>query len=220
MVCALLLGLALRFNGRETVLQLLDWLDAIGIWGPVVFLLIEIAVVMLLLPGLPLTMGAGFLFGPILGTVYVVAGHTLGGALALLTARKLFGKRMTAYLRRRPRLGNLERRLTGPGWKTIMLTRLIPFFPFKLSNYAFGLTRFRLQDFLIGTAIGTIPISATSVYAGSLAADLVTMDAVSQRGPLQWASLGLGLVALLALVLVLGKFAQAQINPDAEEASP
>ena len=54
-LCALLLGLALRFNGRTYVLQLLDWLNTIGIWGPVVFLLIEIAVVMLLLPGLPFT---------------------------------------------------------------------------------------------------------------------------------------------------------------------
>lgn len=220
MVCALLLGLALRFNGRAYVLQLLDWLHAIGIWGPVVFLLIVIAVVMLLLPGLPFTMGAGFLFGPFVGTVCVVVGHTLGGVLAMLTARKLFGNRMTGYLRRRPRLGDLERRLTEPGWKTIMLTRLIPFFPFKLSNYAFGLTGFRVRDFLIGTAIGTIPISATNVYAGSLAADLVTMDAVTQRGPLQWASLGLGLAALLVLVLVLGKVAQEQMKPNAEEAPP
>lgn len=101
-----------------------------------------------------------------------------------------------------------------------MLTRLIPFFPFKLSNYAFGLTGFRVRDFLIGTAIGTIPISATNVYAGSLAADLVTMDAVTQRGPLQWASLGLGLAALLVLVLVLGKVAQEQMKPNAEEAPP
>jgi uncharacterized membrane protein YdjX (TVP38/TMEM64 family) len=211
-VCALLLGLGLRLHGREHVLHLLDWLHSIGMWGPAVFVLIEIAIVLLLLPGLPFTMGAGFLFGPIPGTVYVVVGHTLGGALALLAARTVFGKRMAGYLRRRPQLRDLERRLTERGWKTILLTRLIPFFPFKLSNYAFGIMGFRVRDFLIGTGIGTIPISATNVYAGSLAADLAVMGAVSERGTLQWAGWWLGLAALLALVLILGKVAQEKIN--------
>lgn len=210
--CALLLGLGLRLSGREHVLHLLDRLHGIGMWGPFVFVLIEIVVVLLLLPGLPLTMGAGFLFGPIVGTVYVVVGHTLGGFLALLTARQLMGRRAAQFLGRRPQWRELERRLTAKGWKTILLTRLIPFFPFKLSNYAFGVLGFRARDFLIGTGIGTIPIAATNVYAGSLAADLATMEAVSERGALHWAYLGLGLAAWLALVLVLGKVAQQQIN--------
>lgn len=213
-MCALLLGLGLRLSGREYVLHLLNWLHSIGMWGPVVFVLIEIAVVVLLLPGIPFTMGAGFLFGPLWGTVYVVVGHTLGGALALLTARTLFGKRMARFLRGRPQLRGIEQRLAEHGWKTILLTRLIPFFPFKLSNYSFGVMGFSVRDFLIGTGIGTIPIAATNVYAGSLAADLATMDSVAERGALQWAGWGLGLAALLALVLVLGKVAQEQMHSD------
>lgn len=212
--CVLLFGLLLRLGGREHVLHLLNWLRSIGLWGPVVFVLIEIAVVVLLLPGIAFTMGAGFLFGSLWGTVYVVVGHTLGGALALLAGRRLLGKRTADFLRHRPEIRDIEGRLAENGWKTILVTRLIPFFPFKLSNYAFGVMGFRVRDFLIGTGIGTIPIAATNVYAGSLAADLATMGSASERGVLQWTVWGLGLVALLALVLILGRVSQERLTPN------
>jgi uncharacterized membrane protein YdjX (TVP38/TMEM64 family) len=214
--CALLIGLMLRFGAREHVLQLMEWLRGIGLWGPVLFILIEIAVVLFLLPGILFTMGAGFLFGPVLGTVYVVAGHAVGGALAFLAARRFFGKRTAEFLKNREGLRNLDQRLSEQGWKTILLTRMVPFFPFKLSNYCFGVMRFSLRDFIIGSVIGMIPIAATNVYAGSLAADLATMTSPAERGPLEWGMYGLGLAALLLLVLFLGKAAHKRLNPKQE----
>ncbi len=215
-VGALLVGLLLRRNARQHVLRLLEWLGTIGVWGPVVFILIEIVVVLFLLPGFLFTMGAGFLFGPVWGTAYVVIGHTLGGTLALLTARTFFGRRLTGFLKNRPRLRDLDRRLVKHGWKTIMLTRLIPFFPFKLSNYAFGVMRFRVRDFIVGTALGTIPISAFNVYAGAMAADLATMDSVAGRGAGGWLARGFGLVVLLGAVLLLGYIGRRRLQPEGE----
>jgi uncharacterized membrane protein YdjX (TVP38/TMEM64 family) len=215
-VCALLIGLMLRFGAREHVLQLMEWLRGIDIWGPVLFILIEIAVVIFLLPGILFTMGAGFLFGPVLGTVYVVTGHTIGGALAFLIARKFFGRRAVEFLKKRQGMRDLDLYLSEQGWRTILLTRMVPFFPFKLSNYCFGVMHFSLRDFIIGSAIGMIPIAATNVYAGSLAADLATMTSAAERGPLEWAVYGLGLAALLFLVLFLGKAAHSQLNTKRE----
>jgi uncharacterized membrane protein YdjX (TVP38/TMEM64 family) len=213
--CALLIGLMLRFGAREHVLHLMEWLRGIGPWGPVLFMLIEIVVVIFLLPGILFTMGAGFLFGPVLGTVYVVAGHTVGGALAFLAARTFLGRRTAEFLKKRPEILHLDQYLSKKGWKTILLTRMVPFFPFKLSNYCFGVMSFTLRDFVIGSALGMIPIAATNVYAGSLAADLATITS-AERGPLEWALYGLGLAALLVLVIFLGKAAHGRLNPKRE----
>ena len=45
-------------------------------------------------------------------------------------------------------------------------------FPFKLSNYVFGMAGFSLKDFWLGNAIGIIPLCALNVYIGSLAGTL------------------------------------------------
>jgi uncharacterized membrane protein YdjX (TVP38/TMEM64 family) len=76
---------------------------------------------------------------------------------------------------------------------------------------------FSLRDFVIGSVIGMIPIAATNVYAGSLAADLATMTSTTERGPLEWTMYGLGLAALLLLVLFLGKAAHSRLNPKQEK---
>ena len=216
-ICALLVGLLLRFGAREYVLRLLAWIRGLGAWGPAAFILIEVIVVIALLPGIFLTLGAGFLFGPLWGTVYVVIGHTAGGAVAFLLGRTLLQERVRRLLQRRPRLRDLDRRVSAQGWTLILLTRLIPFFPFKLSNYFFGVMRFSLRDMVIGTALGIVPIAATNVYAGSLAGDLATMTSPAARGPVGWGIYGAGLLILVAAVLYLGRTARRRLNlEDAE----
>ena len=79
------------FDAHEEVLRLLDWLEALGVWGPLLFTGVMILVVVLLLPGVMFTTGAGFVFGVVEGTVCVVVGTTLGASLAFLIARQLFG---------------------------------------------------------------------------------------------------------------------------------
>lgn len=213
---ALALGLMLRFGGRSFVIDGLNWIRGMGFWAPVVFILVEIVVVILVLPGLPLTLGAGFIFGPVWGTLYVVTGLTAGGVLAFLIARNFFSRRAADFLLKRPRLRNLDERLSEGGWKTVMLTRMVPFFPFKLSNYVFGVMGFSAADVAIGTFLGAIPIAATNVYAGSLAKDLATMESAAARGPMGWILLGIGLVALLLLVLWLARTAQKRLHLNEE----
>jgi len=67
-----------------------------------------------------------------------------------------------------------------------MLSRLVPFFPFKLSNYFFGLTRFSLRGLVFGTLVGIIPFSVHNVYLGAIAADLATLGTrTAHRTPLE-----------------------------------
>ncbi len=209
---AIVIGLLLRMGARDHVLRLLDWLDGMGAWGPLLFIAIQTLIVVGLVPGVLFTLGAGFLFGIVQGTLYIVAGNVIGGSLAFMFARTLLRRPVTRLLRKRPELRNLDKRLAEKGWKIILLTRVIPFFPFKLSNYCFGVMRFTYRDFVIGTALGVIPITVTNVYAGSLAGDLATMESVVDRSVWIWMVYGAGLLALLVLVGFLARAAHRRLN--------
>jgi uncharacterized membrane protein YdjX (TVP38/TMEM64 family) len=206
---ALGIALLVYFDVNEDVLRLLDWLDALGIWGPLLFIMVMMLVVVFLLPGVMFTAGAGFVFGVVEGTVCVVVGTTLGAALAFLIARHLFGERASQFVLRRARLRLVSEEFTPHGWKIVLLTRLVPFFPFKLSNYFFGLTQFSLRGFVGGTFVGIIPLSLHNVWLGSIAAGIAVPGGhIAARTPFEWTLYGLGFLAIVGLVVYLNRLAR------------
>ena len=206
---AALLALLIHFGAHEYVVLLLRWFDAQGAWAPLLFVLIMAAVVVLVLPGVLFTTGAGFVFGVVKGSVYVVIGTTLGASLAFLIARHLFGQRARQFVMSRARLRLVSEELTPQGWKIVLLTRLIPFFPGKISNYFFGLSSFSLRGYVGGSLLGFTPFSVHNAYLGSIAADLSTLGARNQaRSPLEWTFYGAGFVATVIAVVYLNRLAR------------
>lgn len=215
---AAVLGVLLLFGVDEQVLRLLTWLDAQGAWASLLFMLIMAVVVVLLLPGMLFTTGAGFVFGVVEGAVYVVTGTTLGAIFAFLIARHLFGERATRFVLRHPRLKQVSEELVPQGWKIVMLTRLVPFFPFKLSNYFFGLTSFSLRGFTGGTFLGIIPFSVHNVYLGSIAADIATLGTRNtDRTALEWGLYGAGFFVAVGFVIYLNRLARRVLASYSEE---
>lgn len=206
---ALMLAVLVYFDVHEQVVRLLQWFDAQGAWASMLFILVMATVVVLLLPGVLFTTGAGFVFGVVEGSVYVITGTTLGATLAFLIARYLFGQRAREFVLARSRLRVVSDELKPHGWKIVFLTRLIPFFPGKISNYFFGLTPFSLRGYVGGSLLGFIPFSVHNVYLGSIAADLSTLGARNVgRTPLEWALYGAGFVAAVTAVVVLSRLAR------------
>lgn len=215
-----MLGTLFYFGAEKYVLQLFEWLETKGYWAFFIFILIEFFVVALLLPGIVFTMGAGFLFGVVKGSAVVVIGTTLGATVAFLLARYLFVEKMADYLRNHPSLKVIDNELASKGWRFILLTRMVPFFPFKLSNYFFGLTQFRLRDFVIGTAIGIIPITVINVYMGSLAASMATLGSSSvSRSPMAWGIYGVGFVAAVFFAVYLTRVAKKALENQLKQPS-
>lgn len=205
----LILVALISFDLYEQLVELLEWIDAQGAMAGVYFILLMAAVVVLLLPGIFLTTGAGFVFGLIEGTVLVVAGTVLGASLAFLIARHLFGERASRFIVSRSNLQVVSDEMARNDFKIVLLTRLIPFFPGKISNYFFGLTRFTFRGFVLGSLIGFVPFSLHNVYLGSIAADLASLSRGEvQRSPLQWAFYGLGFVATIVALLYFNNLAR------------
>lgn len=205
----LILAALIYADAQDQVMALLSWIDEQGRYGPLLFILVMALIVVLLLPGIVFTTGAGFAFGVIEGSIVVVLGTTVGAIGAFLLARYGLGARADTWVERHARLKAMSNRFATDGWKIVLLTRLVPFFPFKLSNYVFGMTHISLRGFTVGTLIGEIPLSVHSVYLGSLAADLATLgQRPVERTPWEWAVYGAGLVLVTLSVIYLGLWAR------------
>ncbi|BAN68971.1 TVP38/TMEM64 family protein [endosymbiont of unidentified scaly snail isolate Monju] len=172
---ALLLAAAViaAWSGRDalTPAALAGALERLGTFAPLLFILLYALGTVLFLPGIALTLAGGILFGPVWGTLYNLTGATLGATLAFLLARHLAGD----WVRRRsgPRLRRLIEGVEAEGWRFVAFTRLVPLFPFNLLNYALGLTRIPLGQYVLASALCMFPgaIAYTWLgYAGSEAA--------------------------------------------------
>ncbi len=213
---AVIVGLLIYFDTQEQVLSLLNWLDTQGIWVLLLFTLVMALVVVLLLPGVMFTTGAGFVFGLVKGSICVVLGTTMGATLAFLIARHLFGAKATRYVLSHTKLKLVSDAFTSQGWKIVMLTRLVPFFLYMMSNYFFGLTQFSLREFVGGTVVGIIPFSVLNVYLGSIASDITTLG-MRHGDRMPWALYIAGFVATLIIVLYLNRLAHRALKKYTEQ---
>ena len=130
-----------------------NFLDAAGVWAPLVFIFIYAAGVCLFIPGTLLTGLGGAIFGPYWGFVYVWFGAMLGASAAFFIGRFL-GREFAAALVGN-RLKKYDDAIERNGFATVLYLRLI-YFPFTPMNFGMGLTRVRFWDYFAGTGLGII----------------------------------------------------------------
>jgi uncharacterized membrane protein YdjX (TVP38/TMEM64 family) len=214
LLAAIVLGLlaaAHWFNVQQALRDALAWIEAAGPVGPLVFFGLYVAACVFMLPGSILTLGAGAVFGLVNGTLLVSLSSTAGATAAFLVGRYLAREMVARRVAGNPTFAALDEAVAGEGWKIVGLTRLSPVFPFNLLNYAFGLTRVSLRDYLLASWVGMIPGTVMYVYLGSLAGSLAELGAQAgarSRSPAEWALYGLGLIATVAVTLVITRSAR------------
>lgn len=161
--------LLVKFSGADKYLdqeRLRAWIEGFGAWGPVLYMVIFSLAPVLMLPGLPITITGGILFGPVWGSIYTSIGATTGAALAFLFAR-YFGRGWVESTIGEGRLKELDLEVEKQGWKIVAFTRLIPLFPFNLLNYAFGLTKIKFSHYVIASYIFMLPATLAFVVLSS-----------------------------------------------------
>jgi uncharacterized membrane protein YdjX (TVP38/TMEM64 family) len=181
--------LANLFDFGEKVTELKSWIEGLGALGPVVFILIYIAISVAAIPGSPLTILAGAIFGAAKGIIVVVIGATLGATLAFLISRFFARSAVENWLLKKPTFLKLDQMTEDHGSIIVAITRLVPIFPYNLLNYGFGLTKVSFSTYFILTFICMIP--GTALY-------VIGTDAVVtglSEGRIPW-------VLILILILV------------------
>jgi uncharacterized membrane protein YdjX (TVP38/TMEM64 family) len=160
-----------------------------------------------------LTLAGGAIFGVIQGSLYVFTAAVLGSSAAFLLSRHGVGGAIERRLAGNTRFDAIQRAVAREGRRIVFLLRLSPVFPFNLLNYALGLTRVRFGDYLIAS-LGMIPGTILYVYYGAVAGEVaaVASGIGPQRGAADYAVLGLGLVATVAVTAVVTRAARKALK--------
>ena len=196
----LLLGIAgaiawAAFNRDRLDLEALDAsLSALGLWAPVAYLALYAAGAVAFLPGSLFSLAGGALFGPVWGTVLNLAGATIGASIAFLIARYIAGGwvERTAGGRLKRLIGGVE----AEGWRFVAFVRLVPLFPFNLTNYALGLTRIKFVPYVVTSFICMAPGALAYTWLGHAGREALSGDTSAIR----YGLLALGLLAAIAFL--------------------
>jgi uncharacterized membrane protein YdjX (TVP38/TMEM64 family) len=147
-----------RLLGWGDKLALLrDWINGLGIWGPLVFVLLYIVAVIAALPGSAITIAAATLFGSVLGVILVSIAATIGASLAFLIARYLARDLILRKFSSNETFRKLDRLTQERGVIVVAITRLVPLFPFDILNYGFGLTAISFRTYVFWSWLCMLP---------------------------------------------------------------
>ncbi len=151
---------------RENRVLLMELVEQRFLLAALGFILIYAAATAVSLPGgALLSIAGGFLFGPWLGTLWVVLGATAGASAVFLIARTALGD----SLRRRagPAIASMEAGFRENAFSYLLTLRLIPLFPFFLVNLVPAFLGMRLGSYGLATFIGIIPGAFVFTFAGA-----------------------------------------------------
>lgn len=112
----------------------------------------------LALPGVTFAVVASGLFGPWIGSLYCLIGATIGAVLSFLISRYLLKDSIEGLVKKNKRLYNIIFQTDSEKEMLIlMITRLLPIFPFNLQNFGYGITNISIVKYTIGTFLFMIP---------------------------------------------------------------
>ena len=208
MLIALLLFMGtLPTKSALGVLQ--NWIEGLGIWGPLALGLLYIVGALLFVPGTVLTLAAGAIFGLGWGMVIVSLASTTAAALAFLIARYVAREKVRRQVEQSPKLTAVDRAIGEQGWKIVALLRLSPAVPFNLQNYLYGVTSIRFWPCVLTSWLAMLPGTFLYVYAASLA-----KTAAAGRGTswAKWTLRGIGGLAILVATVYVARLARKAIQ--------
>ncbi len=190
-----------------------DW----GVWGAICLGMLYIPACLLFLPSSLLTLGAGLVYGIAWGTVICSLGLTLGSTTSFLVSRTLARGWMEHKIGRHPKFVAIDEMVRRQGFKIVLLIRLSPL-PIDLTNYALGLTRIPLGQYVLATWLGKLPGGLVCVYVGSAAKDVSELVAGRlQIGVAEQVLYGIGLVATIVAVVFLTQMARRALRDAIEK---
>jgi len=134
-----------------------SFIQNFGPWAIIVYVILYTLNTIILIPPIAImSLSAGFLFGPILGTLALGLGAFFGVSATFFIARYLGGEYVEQRLKNKKML-ELKTNLEKNGFFIILPIRLLGFPPWEVVNYVAGLSKIKYKDYIVATMIGIFP---------------------------------------------------------------
>ncbi|HZI04166.1 MAG TPA: TVP38/TMEM64 family protein [Archangium sp.] len=201
------------------LLGLVERIRGMGVAGAVLYIAVYTVATMLMMPATVLTLGAGFAYGPVYGSLLVLLASNLSALGSFLLGRTVLRERVGRRLVGQPRFTAVDSAVAARGFKVVLLLRLSPIFPFSVLNYSLSLTRVRLRDYVLATLPGMLPATTLYVYLGSLVTSVAQLsrgerpDAGLSGQLLFWA----GLAATVLVTVYVTRLARRALDATLKE---
>src|SRR6516225_11984603 len=166
----------------------------LGLLAPLGHVVLFALGTILFVPGAIFGLLGGALLGPLWGAVLNLTGATLGATAAFIVARYAAAD----WVRRKlgGRLDRLIVEVEAEGWRFVAFVRLVPLFPFNLTNYALGLTRISLKHYVLASLVCMMPGAVAYAWLGHAGREAAAGNTAAIR-------YGLIALALLAAITFL-----------------
>jgi uncharacterized membrane protein YdjX (TVP38/TMEM64 family) len=152
-IIATIVGIYLLGGINQQELQL--WLQKMGVWAPILYILIYSIATICILPSTPLNLSGGAIFGSVWGTVWTSIAAILAAVLSFAFSRTIGRNFVEKKLAGKWR--SIDREMHQGGFFYMFAIRLLPLIPYGMVNFAAGLTSIKFRDYFLGTFLGTVP---------------------------------------------------------------
>lgn len=172
-IAAVIIALVCIFIGIPLIkmagepMKFREWVDAKGVWGPVIYVaLVIFQILIAFIPGEPLEIVAGYVFGTFKGTLLCLAAASIGSIIVLLLVRR-FGKVILEIYFDKEKIENLSF-LQASERKIIifLILFIVPGTPKDLLCYYGGLTDISLPLLIFICTVCRFPSIITSTVGG------------------------------------------------------
>lgn len=141
-IVLLVIFLAYQFGLIDLLTNISDlraYLENLGWWGYVIFILLSVIVAVFLLPGQVLAIVGGLAYGGLIGGALTVIGASLGATLSFIIGKYVARGYIIQRFGNDPTFQKIEKGVRENGLSFLIFTRLVPIFPFAIQSYALSL---------------------------------------------------------------------------------
>jgi uncharacterized membrane protein YdjX (TVP38/TMEM64 family) len=186
---------------RPDVADLERWLAGLGLWAPMIFVALYVALVSAGFPASVLGFVAGATFGLVGGLALLLVAALLTASVIFALSRRWLSGRVRAHAASRARLTRFLELAEADSWRVMVLMRFSPL-NFAVVCYLLGASRVRFWPYLI-TSLCVLPSAALQSYVGWTARKVGAQAATGGRvDALEVGLAVLGILAALALLVI------------------
>ncbi|MFV0498899.1 MAG: TVP38/TMEM64 family protein [Bacilli bacterium] len=161
----------------KNVSAMQDFFNGFGVIGYIIYILLYVLVSVFMLPASIFTIMAGMAFGPVKGAILALTGSTMGACVSFIIARYLARDLIKNKFKDNAIFKKVEEGTRKNGANFLILTRLVPIFPYNVQNYAYGITEIKFSIYALITLICMAPGAFIYAFmAGEIIKNGVSFD--------------------------------------------